>query len=65
MPFGAWSIHPAWQNFSSLYREAQSAIEAPTDMEKSHPRWPVQIPPPVASQIPPGRTGWIMSRALC
>lgn len=29
------------------------------------PRWPLQIPPPVASQIPPGRTGCIMSRASC
>jgi hypothetical protein len=33
---GAWSINPAWQNFSSLFREACTALDAPTDMEKSH-----------------------------
>jgi len=36
MVLGPWSVNPAWQNFSSLYREAQTAIEAPTEMEKSH-----------------------------
>lgn len=33
--------------------------------EVAEPRWPVQIPPPVASQIPPGRTGCIISRWSC
>jgi hypothetical protein len=36
MALGPWSINPAWQNFSSLFREARSAEEAPTDMERSH-----------------------------
>jgi hypothetical protein len=36
MALGPWSINPAWQNFSSLFREARSADEAPTDMERSH-----------------------------
>ncbi|MHB8199949.1 MAG: hypothetical protein ACYDD9_03940 [Acidithiobacillus sp.] len=36
MALGPWSVNPAWQNFSSLFREANAAIEAPTDMEKSH-----------------------------
>lgn len=31
-----WVVSPAWQNFSSLYREATSAREAKTDMEKAH-----------------------------
>lgn len=31
-----WSINPAWQNFSSLIREALTASEAKTEMEKSH-----------------------------
>jgi uncharacterized protein YndB with AHSA1/START domain len=26
------------------------------------PRWPLQIPPPVATQIPPGRTGEVLDR---
>lgn len=25
------------------------------------PRWPLQIPPPVATQIPPGRTGEVLT----
>jgi hypothetical protein len=29
------------------------------------PRWPLQIPPPVATQTPPGRTGWIMGFGVC
>lgn len=33
---GPWSIKPVWQNFSSLYREACVASEAPTDFEKRH-----------------------------
>jgi len=36
MALGPWSVNPAWQNFSSLYREVRSAAESPTDMEKSH-----------------------------
>jgi hypothetical protein len=36
MALGPWSINPAWQNFSSLFREARAADEAPTDMERSH-----------------------------
>lgn len=36
MAIGPWSVNPAWQNFSSLYREASTAVEAPTEMEKSH-----------------------------
>ena len=27
----------------------------------SQPRWPVQIPPPVATPNSPGKTGWIMT----
>jgi hypothetical protein len=33
---GPWSVNPAWQNFSSLYREACAASEAPTQFEKAH-----------------------------
>ena len=36
MALGLWSVNPSWQNFSSLYREACSAVEARTDMERSH-----------------------------
>lgn len=36
MEVGFWSLHPDWQNFSSMYREADTAIHAGTDMEKSH-----------------------------
>ncbi|MHB1094506.1 hypothetical protein [Thiobacillus sp.] len=36
MALGPWSVNPAWQNFSSLFREASAALDAPTDMEKSH-----------------------------
>ena len=36
MALGPWSVNPAWQNFSSLFREARSADGAPTDMERSH-----------------------------
>lgn len=36
MALGPWSVNPAWQNFSSLFREARSADEARTDMERSH-----------------------------
>ena len=28
-----------------------------SDLQGLWPRWPLQIPPPLASQIPPGRTG--------
>jgi hypothetical protein len=31
-----WAVNPAWQNFSSLFREAVTAIEARTGMERSH-----------------------------
>src|SRR3954454_25286899 len=31
-----WMVNPAWQNFSSLYREAVAAEEAKTGMERSH-----------------------------
>jgi len=31
-----WITNPAWQNFSSLFREATTAQEARTGMEKSH-----------------------------
>jgi hypothetical protein len=31
-----WSINPAWQNFSSMVREAIAAREARTGMERSH-----------------------------
>jgi hypothetical protein len=31
-----WSINPAWQNFSSMYREAQTSAEAKTEMERHH-----------------------------
>jgi hypothetical protein len=31
-----WSANPAWQNFSSLFREASTAREAKTEMERSH-----------------------------
>jgi len=33
---GPWSVNPAWQNFSSLYRETCAANNAPTDFEKAH-----------------------------
>ena len=36
MALGHWSAFPAWQNFSSLFREACAAVDAPTNMEKSH-----------------------------
>jgi hypothetical protein len=31
-----WVVNPAWQNFSSMYREAVAAGEAKTGMERSH-----------------------------
>lgn len=31
-----WAINPSWQNFSSLFREASTAREAKTGMERSH-----------------------------
>ncbi|MFG7038064.1 hypothetical protein [Burkholderia pseudomallei] len=31
-----WAVNPVWQNFSSLYREAVTAREAKTGMERSH-----------------------------
>jgi len=31
-----WATNPVWQNFSSLFREATTAQEAKTGMEKSH-----------------------------
>jgi len=31
-----WTVDPCWQNFSSLYREAITATEARTGMERSH-----------------------------
>jgi hypothetical protein len=31
-----WSINPPWQNFSSLYREAVSASDARTEVERRH-----------------------------
>jgi hypothetical protein len=31
-----WAVDPCWQNFSSLYREAVTAHEAKTGMERSH-----------------------------
>jgi hypothetical protein len=31
-----WSINPPWQNFSSLYREANSASDAKTEVERRH-----------------------------
>ena len=31
-----WAANPTWQNFSSLFREAVTAQEAKTGMEKSH-----------------------------
>ena len=31
-----WGVNPAWQNFSSLFREASSARDAKTGMERSH-----------------------------
>ena len=31
-----WATYPAWQNYSSLFREATAAQEAKTGMEKSH-----------------------------
>lgn len=31
-----WAVNPAWQNFSSLYREATTAITCTTAMERSH-----------------------------
>jgi hypothetical protein len=31
-----WFVEPVWQNFSSLFREATTAQEAKTGMEKSH-----------------------------
>ena len=31
-----WAINPAWQNFSSLYREAVTASACETGMERSH-----------------------------
>jgi len=32
----AWVVNPTWQNFSSLVREAETAIAAKTGMELSH-----------------------------
>ena len=31
-----WAINPTWQNFSSLFREATTAREVKTEMERSH-----------------------------
>lgn len=31
-----WSVNPTWQNFSSLFREAVTALDAKTEMERSH-----------------------------
>ena len=31
-----WLVNPTWQNFSSLFREAITACEAKTGMERSH-----------------------------
>ena len=31
-----WAVNPAWQNFSSLYREATTASACKTGMERSH-----------------------------
>src|ERR1700730_15559515 len=31
-----WLVEPLWQNFSSLYREAITAQDAKTGMERSH-----------------------------
>jgi len=31
-----WAVNPVWQNFSSLIREAKTASEAKTEMERSH-----------------------------
>jgi hypothetical protein len=31
-----WAVNPAWQNFSSLFREAVAAREAKTEMERFH-----------------------------
>src|SRR6266404_4561189 len=31
-----WAVNPAWQNISSLHREAIAAREAKTGMERSH-----------------------------
>lgn len=33
---GPWSLSPAWQNYSSMFREAIAAVEAPTEMERAH-----------------------------
>jgi len=34
----AWFVEPAWQNYSSMYREAVTANEATTGMEVAHHR---------------------------
>jgi hypothetical protein len=31
-----WAVDPPWQNFSSLFREAITARDAKTGMERSH-----------------------------
>jgi len=31
-----WIPYPPWQNFSSLFREATTALDAKTGMERSH-----------------------------
>lgn len=33
---GPWSLSPAWQNYSSMFREAIAAVDAPTEMERAH-----------------------------
>lgn len=35
-PMNPWAVNPAWQNFSSLFREATTARGAKTGMERSH-----------------------------
>ncbi len=35
-PLNPWAVNPAWQNFSSLFREAVTADGCQTGMERSH-----------------------------
>ncbi|QNP50656.1 LysR family transcriptional regulator [Diaphorobacter aerolatus] len=47
----------------SLTTEGEAFLPFATTIQEAAeaPRWPVQIPPPVATPNSPGKTGWIMT----
>ncbi|ABM42606.1 hypothetical protein Ajs_2445 [Acidovorax sp. JS42] len=54
------------EHFKSERSRAEIQAEAAEFAKKGgsdrfRPRWPVQIPPPVATPNSPGKTGWIMT----